>query len=45
MKCIIFNEEENYIDDFISLPKKIYTKKDNMEDPNTIKDLLLENIH
>ncbi len=42
MKCIKFEQEDNYIKDFINLPKKLYTKKDNMEDPNTIKDLLLE---
>ena len=41
MKCINFNQEEKYIKDFIELPKKLYTKKDNMEDPNTISDLLL----
>jgi len=42
MKCIKFNHEENYIKDFISLPKKLYTKEDNMEDPNNMKNLLLE---
>ena len=42
MKCIKFTNEENYINDFINLPKKLYTKKDNMEDPDTIKRLLLE---
>ena len=42
MKCIQFDKEEKYIKDFISLPKKLYTKKDNMEDSNTIRSLLLE---
>ena len=42
MKCIKFNHEKKYIKDFISLPKKLYTKNDNMEDANTMKDLLLE---
>lgn len=42
MKCIRFNHEEKYIKDFINLPKRLYSKKDNMEDPNTIKQLLLE---
>ncbi len=41
MKCIKFNKEDNYIEDFLSLPKKLYTKLDNMEDPNTMKSLLL----
>ncbi len=42
MKCIKFDKEDNYINDFINLPKKLYTKKDNMEDSNTISDILLE---
>ena len=41
MKCIKFDKEEKYIKDFIKLPKKLYTKKDNMEESNTIQDLLL----
>ena len=41
MKCIKFNEEEKYIKDFIELPKKLYTKKDNMEDSKTMRDILL----
>ena len=41
MKCIRFDNEDKYIKDFISLPKKLYTKKDNMEDPNTITSLLV----
>ena len=42
MKCIRFDKEDKYIKDFIDLPKKLYTKKDNMEDSSTIKSLLLE---
>ncbi len=42
MKCVRFDKEENYIKDFIDLPKKLYTKKDNMEDSDTMKKLLLE---
>ena len=42
MKCIKFTKEEKYLKEFIDLPKKLYTKKDNMEDSNTILDLLLE---
>ena len=41
MKCINFNNEKNYINDFIDLPKKLYNKKNNMEDSTTIKKLLL----
>ena len=41
MKCIKFNKEEKYVKDFINLPKKLYTKKDNMEDSKTVSDLLL----
>ncbi len=41
MKIIEFTNEEKYINDFLELPKKIYTKKDNMEDPDTMKKLLL----
>ena len=44
MKCIEFNQEEKYINDFLSLPKKLYTNKDNMEDSSTIKKFLL-NLH
>ena len=32
MNCIRFNQEEKYVKDFLELPKKLYTKKDNMED-------------
>ena len=40
MKCIQFDQEEKQIKDFISFPKKLYTKKDNIEDPHTMRDLL-----
>ena len=43
MKLVEFNTEENYIEDFLSLPKKLYTKLDNMEDPNTMKSILTNN--
>ncbi len=42
MKCINFKYEDNYIKDFIKLPKKIYNSKDNCEDPKVIKELLLD---
>ena len=41
MKCIKFDKENKYVKDFISLPKKLYTRKDNMEDSNTMKKILL----
>jgi len=41
MKVVEFNQEEKYIKDFLSLPKKLYTNKDNMEDSSTIKKFLL----
>ena len=41
MKCIQFTNEKKYIQDFLSIPKKLYDKKHNMEDPETIKSLLL----
>ena len=42
MKCINFNYENNYIKDFIKLPKKIYDSKDNCEDPKVMKKILLD---
>ena len=41
MKCIKFDKENKYVKDFISLPKKLYTRKNNMEDSNTMKKILL----
>ena len=41
MKYVEFIDEKKYIDDFINLPKKLYTKDDNMEDSTTMKDILL----
>ncbi len=43
MKIIEFTTETNYVKDFISLAKKLYSSKDNMEDPGTIKSILLGN--
>lgn len=43
MNCVNFNQEENYIKDFLDLPKKLYTRKDNMEDTESIRKLLLNN--
>ena len=41
MKCVQFNEEKKYIKDFLMFPKKLYSKKDNMEDEGVMKSLLL----
>ena len=43
MKIIKFDNEKKYIKDFLSLPKKIYTKKTNTEDYNTVKQLITNN--
>lgn len=42
MECIEFTYEKKYINDFLKLPKKLYNKNDNMEDKNTMKELLLD---
>lgn len=44
MKILEFDKEEKYIKEFIDLSKRLYTKKDNMEDEESVKKLLL-NIH
>ena len=41
MKLVKFDSEDKYIKDFLSLAKVIYTSKDNMEDPDTMKSILL----
>ena len=41
MKCIEFTNEPKRVRDFLSLPKKLYTKSDNMENPSEIKQILL----
>lgn len=41
MECIQFEQEKNYIKDFLRLPKLIYTKDTNMENPKEIEKLLL----
>ena len=33
MECIRFEEEEKYIKDFLRLPKRLYSKDTNMENP------------
>jgi len=40
MDCIRVGKEERYIKDFLDLAKKLYTKKDNMEDPESVRKLL-----
>ena len=41
MKLVKFKQEEKYINEFIELPKKLYTKDNNMEDSKTIESFLL----
>ena len=43
MKLVKFEYEENYIDEFINLTKKLYTKDKNMEDESNIKSFLTDN--
>ncbi|MBQ4068589.1 MAG: GNAT family N-acetyltransferase [Lachnospiraceae bacterium] len=43
MECIKFEQEKKYIRDFLDLPKKIYTKADNMENSGEIESLLTGN--
>lgn len=40
MKCIQFEQEKKYIKDFLELPKKLYTKDTNMENPGEVEKLL-----
>lgn len=40
MKSVKFDEEKKYVRDFISLPKKLYSAQDNMEDPDSMKKFL-----
>jgi len=41
VKLVKFTDEKQYIKDFCDLPKKIYGPKDNMEDPDSMKKILL----
>ena len=43
MKCRKFNFEKDAIIDFINLPKRIYNKNTNMENPKQMRELLLNN--
>ena len=40
MECIRFEHERKYIKDFLELPKILYTKETNMENPKEIEELL-----
>lgn len=42
-KCIKFEQEKKYIKDFLDLPKMLYGKKDNMENPGEVEALLRGN--
>ena len=41
MKLVKFENEKRYVRDFINLPKKLYDSSENMENPNTVKKILL----
>ena len=41
MKLVKFETEEKYIKDFVKLATVIYDSNDNMEDPDTMKNILL----
>ncbi|MGN0634640.1 MAG: hypothetical protein ACI4I5_00310 [Acutalibacteraceae bacterium] len=41
MRCIRFDKEKKYVEDFLSLPKRLYAADRNMEDPKQTKQLLL----
>lgn len=41
MKCIKFEKEDQYVDDFIGLTYKIYDKQHNMQDDSELRSLLL----
>ncbi|MDO4788188.1 MAG: hypothetical protein Q4A19_03400 [Johnsonella sp.] len=41
MRCIKFDREEKYIGDFIALSRKIYHKKEDMQNDAELRDLLL----
>ena len=43
MKCIEFTTEPKRIKEFLSLPKRLYKREENMENPKQIRDLLLGN--
>jgi len=42
MKCIQFDKEKKYIKDFLYLPKKLYNADTNMENPEEVTSLLME---
>ena len=46
MECIRFEEEEKYIKDFLSLPKRLYSRDTNMENPKETEsfDLLFRGL-
>lgn len=40
-ELIQFDKEKRYIRDFVKLPKKLYSSRDNMEDPKQMEKILL----
>ena len=41
MQLVAFTNEEKYIRDFLKLPAKLYTSKDNMEDPDSMRKIII----
>ena len=41
MELIKFTDDKKYVKAFCDLPKRLYTSKDNMEDPGSMKNILL----
>lgn len=41
MECVEFEYEEKYVEDFLKLPKMLYTKWNNTENYNDVKSILL----
>ena len=40
MQLVAFNDEEKYIRDFLKLPTMLYSSKENMEDPDSMRSIL-----
>lgn len=41
MKCIEFTNEKQRVKDFLNLPKQLYKKEENTEDPKSVKNIIL----
>ena len=40
MKCIEFTNEKQRVKDFLRLPKQLYKKEENTEDPSSVRDII-----